>query len=738
MTADETEIQSDDGRSPRAAKERGSRESDSSPAMHPGEISGYELRRFLGEGAYGRVWVALDQTTGRQVAIKFFSHRNALDWSLLSREVEKLVFLSTDRYVVQLLDIGWDAQPPYYVMEYVENGSLGDYLQDQRALPVHDAVEMFREVAIGLSHAHSKGVLHCDLKPANILLDQDRRPRLADFGQSRLSHEQSPALGTLFYMAPEQADLKAIPDVRWDVYALGALLYCMLTGSPPHRSEEAIERIQKQTKIAQRLEVYRTLIQDAGTPTDHRDVQGVDRALAEIIDDCISVDVEKRYPHVANVLEALADRDRIRARRPLLVLGILGPLLLLATMGLFGIRAYRRAVDEAEQLVRQATATNNRFAVEGESRVVANEFEKRFLAVERVADDHELVRLVSELLKNSQAEPLLDQLADPTLSEKKLGSLRSTFRTADFRKNLQDYVDLLMTDPRQPKVASWILLDSRGTYLAASFDAEPGESPVAKNFAHRTYFHGGPADLPGTARPEKAIQETHISTVFRSTSTDTNKVAITTPIFQGTEVLGIIGMTVELGEFLNFPTSASQSALLVDAREGQQGVVIEHPFFAELKRQKLPLPKLDDFRVPVDVNRFRKHANEGVVSRDPFGSHPSGQDYRGEWIANAAPVQFLRLQRDGQKIPFDSGLMMIVQQRAVEAVAPVKRLAGRMFREGLAALLVFLLVTAVSWTVVVKMLKTPMAKGHYTPLPPMDGSTVHTRETLELPFPERR
>ena len=184
----------------------------------------------MGAGAYGEVWVALDTNTGRHVAIKFYAHRGGVDWSLLSREVEKLVFLSADRYVVQLLDVGWDAEPPYYVMEYLEHGSLEDLLRREGRLQVDQAVRLFRDVAVGLLHAHGKGVLHCDLKPANVLLDQDSQPRLADFGQSRLSHEQTPALGTLFFMAPEQADPKAIPDVRWDVYALGALLYSMLTG----------------------------------------------------------------------------------------------------------------------------------------------------------------------------------------------------------------------------------------------------------------------------------------------------------------------------------------------------------------------------------------------------------------------------------------------------------------------------------------------------------------------------
>ena len=207
--------------------------------------------------------MALDTNTGRQVAIKFYAHRGGLDWALLSREVEKLVFLSADRYVVQLLDVGWDAEPPYYVMEYLEHGSLEDLLRREGRLGVEQAVDLFRDVAVGLLHAHGKGVLHCDLKPANVLLDQDSQPRLADFGQSRLSHEQTPALGTLFFMAPEQADPSAIPDVRWDVYALGALLYSMLTGAPPHRSEGAVTEIESSMHLDDRLARYRRLIETA-------------------------------------------------------------------------------------------------------------------------------------------------------------------------------------------------------------------------------------------------------------------------------------------------------------------------------------------------------------------------------------------------------------------------------------------------------------------------------------------
>src|SRR6478735_4276773 len=258
------------------------------PSRPPIQVPGYEPRRFLGAGAYGEVWVALDRTTGRQVAIKFYAHTGGLDWSILSREVEKLAFLSAGPYLVQLLDVGWDADPPYNVMEYVEQGSLEDLQKREGKLEVREAVALFREVAIGLLHAHAKGVLHCDLKPANVLLDQDSRPRLADFGQSRLSHEQTPALGTLFYMAPEQADLQAVPDVRWDVYALGAILYTLLIGIPPHRNEDTVGKIDAATELEERLARYRHTIRTAPPPGEHRRVPGMDRALAEIIDRCLA------------------------------------------------------------------------------------------------------------------------------------------------------------------------------------------------------------------------------------------------------------------------------------------------------------------------------------------------------------------------------------------------------------------------------------------------------------------
>ncbi len=395
------------------------------PARPPLELPGYEPRRFLGSGAYGEVWVALDRNTGRLVAIKFYAHQGGLDWSILSREVEKLAFLSADRYVVQLLDVGWDAQPPYYVMEYVEQGSLEDLLTRQEKLPPRDALALFHEVAVGLLHAHGKGVLHCDLKPANILIDQDGRPRLADFGQSRLSHEQTPALGTLFYMAPEQADLRAVPDVRWDVYALGALLYCMLTGAPPYRDQTTTEEFAS-PDLEERLARYRRLIADTPPPTAHRHIAGVDRALADIIDGCLAPDREQRFANVQEVLDALAERAKRRARRPLVLMGFIGPALLLAVMLIFAWSWFSTVMDESDAALRLRALKSNSFAAKYVAASVSNKFERYATMVEEVAANYRFQTLLAATLADPQVAKLSERMNDPNLT----GSEREAARAS--------------------------------------------------------------------------------------------------------------------------------------------------------------------------------------------------------------------------------------------------------------------------------------------------------------------
>src|SRR5438309_11118875 len=119
-------------------------------ARPPARLPGYDIQRSLGEGAYGSVWLAAAHNTGKLVAIKFYSHRPGLDWSLLNREVEKLAALYTCRDIIGLIEVGWDSEPPYYVMEYLENGSLATLLEKKGALNATEAIRIVTAVTQAL------------------------------------------------------------------------------------------------------------------------------------------------------------------------------------------------------------------------------------------------------------------------------------------------------------------------------------------------------------------------------------------------------------------------------------------------------------------------------------------------------------------------------------------------------------------------------------------------------------
>lgn len=676
------------------------------PSRPPTQVPGYEPRKFLGAGAFGEVWVAVDRNTGRQVAIKFYAHKGSLDWSILSREVEKLAFLSADRYVVQLLDVGWESDPPYYVMEYVERGSLEDLLEREGKLPVRDAVALLRDVAIGLLHAHGKGVLHCDLKPANVLLDQDGRPRLADFGQARLSHEQTPALGTLFYMAPEQADLQAVPDVAWDVYALGALLYCMLTGAPPYRSETAVTEFKSAVDLEERLTRYRQLIHSSPPPAQHRQVAGVDRELAQIVDDCLAPDRRQRFANVQEVLDALNARQRRRARRPLVLLGFVGPALLLGVMSAFAWSSFGTVMDESDEALRQRALENNSFAARYVAKVVTNKLEQYYRSVEEMAASYRFQSLVEEALADPELAGLRKQLSDPNLSEPTREQLQKRFAEHPARQDLQRRIDNLLQDPEEPDVNSWFVTDQSGLQLARA----PAQDTIGKNFAWRSYFSGRGEDFPHDWRPQPGehIQKTHLSSVYFSQVDDRWTVTISTPIVTEEEegkqgqFLGIIGLSVEVHRFMAEQTGAKSNrpfAVLVDWRPGpNRGLILQHPLFEQLLE--------DNKKVPERFQSYRLQRGDlpDTSARradyvDPLASDPLGSAYDQHWLADSLPVEI----RDSQ-----TGWVVIVQESYEGAIGhTLSELRRSMLSNGLLAIALIAALSAVLWAFVLRTLAEP-------------------------------
>lgn len=295
--------------------------------QHPDapKISGYILVKPLGQGAYAQVWEAIQVRTRKFVAIKVFTKKSGIHWFFLQREADRLIRLDKHPHIVSLLDADLGGQIPYYVMDLVQEGSLERFVEEDggitEELDLEKVEGWIEEVAQALHYVHSKQMVHCDLKPANVLLDEEGHVRVADFGHSRVLSESGSSLGTLFFMAPEQAVLPEggeppHPDVRWDIYALGCTTYALLSHHVPHG--EIGGKLETTPGLKERLQLYRQAIASQPVPplweaTQHR----VDKDLSAIVAKCMATDPKDRYASVAEVLKDLKARREGRPVSPL-------------------------------------------------------------------------------------------------------------------------------------------------------------------------------------------------------------------------------------------------------------------------------------------------------------------------------------------------------------------------------------------------------------------------------------
>ena len=208
-----------------------------------GEVVGgrYSLEERLGSGGSSSVWRARDRQSGRQVAVKLL-HLDAAESpetiARFDREARVLEGISNPN-TVELLDRGDVDGRPYLVFELIEGTDLRERLRQDGMIGVADAVAIATQVANGLAAAHSRRCVHRDLKPGNILISDEGRVCVADFGIARALEEPGltqpgRVLGTGEYVSPEQALGRKV-DARSDLYALGVVLYEMLAGRPPFR-----------------------------------------------------------------------------------------------------------------------------------------------------------------------------------------------------------------------------------------------------------------------------------------------------------------------------------------------------------------------------------------------------------------------------------------------------------------------------------------------------------------------
>jgi tetratricopeptide (TPR) repeat protein len=226
---------------------------DGPPAPSPDpRLSRYEIGEKLGEGAVSIVHRGTDRELGRPVALKFLREGLVSSGTVrerFHREAQSLARMDHP-HVVKVHDVAETGGRLFLVMELVDGGSLGLLLANEPRAS-RRAVALLEQAARGVHHAHERGIVHRDLKPDNILVAGGTQAKVADFGLAHLAQagpsltRTGSVLGTPLYMAPEQVDGRRDVDARTDVYALGAILYQMLTGRPPHDAVSVSEIYEK-------------------------------------------------------------------------------------------------------------------------------------------------------------------------------------------------------------------------------------------------------------------------------------------------------------------------------------------------------------------------------------------------------------------------------------------------------------------------------------------------------------
>jgi tRNA A-37 threonylcarbamoyl transferase component Bud32/tetratricopeptide (TPR) repeat protein len=275
-------------------------------------IPGYHIECELGHGGMGVVYKARQDGLNRTVALKMVlggSHARSEDLIRFLAEAEIAARLQ-HQGIAQIFDSGRIDGLPFFTMEYVDGGSLADRLR-AGVPPAADAARIGLQLAEAVAHAHAAGVIHRDLKPSNILLAADGTPKVTDFGLAKRLEagdgvtRTGHVLGTPSYMPPEQArgDFKAVGPAG-DVYSLGAILYELLTGRPPFRSDSPTNTL--------------ALVLDSPPPRPRALNPAVPRDLETVALKCLEKEPAKRYPSadaLADDLRRFLDGRAILARR---------------------------------------------------------------------------------------------------------------------------------------------------------------------------------------------------------------------------------------------------------------------------------------------------------------------------------------------------------------------------------------------------------------------------------------
>lgn len=262
----------------------------------------YEIIELIGSGGMANVYKALCHRLNRYDAVKIMRDETAANTELRRRfcaESQAVAMLSHPN-IVSVYDVSHSDDVEYIVMELIEGITLKQYLQKKSVLEPAEVLDFTIQIAKALEHAHSKGIIHRDIKPQNIMLLKDGMIKVADFGiaslESDIEENNGEAVGSVHYIAPEQARGQA-PDARSDIYSLGIVMYEMLTGKLPYIGASDVEVAVKHMNT------------DPVSP--HELVPDIPEELERICLKAMNSDMDKRYQTAS---ELLADLEQYKAQ----------------------------------------------------------------------------------------------------------------------------------------------------------------------------------------------------------------------------------------------------------------------------------------------------------------------------------------------------------------------------------------------------------------------------------------
>jgi eukaryotic-like serine/threonine-protein kinase len=294
------------------------------PTLPPGTVVGkYTIDKVLGVGGMGAVYRATQSKPNRQVALKLIRPGVLSSKSIRRFDLEAEILGRLHHpNIAQIHEAGIDSESgsPYFAMEYVDGQEMGDYVNEHK-LSTRKKLELFVKLCDAIQHAHAKGIIHRDLKPANVLVDHDGEPKVLDFGVARATDSNSSGatmqtnvgqlIGTLYYMSPEQAIGDTLNlDTRSDVYALGVVLYEILTGKFPYDLES--KAIHEAVRVIQDTNPTKLSKHDGSLSGD----------IEIIVGKALDKDKDRRYQSVADlsadIRRSLGDQP-ISARPPSMI-----------------------------------------------------------------------------------------------------------------------------------------------------------------------------------------------------------------------------------------------------------------------------------------------------------------------------------------------------------------------------------------------------------------------------------